>query len=160
MIARPLRYLSVAAVLAALALPVAAQDTRALAEQYVQMPGVQKMLDDMLAPEALIAQLSASLPPGSVLTDDQKTRIGAVMSESMGAMRPQMEAAMIDASASTFTAPEITALIAFYQSPEGASVMAKMQPMMVQVMGKIGPEMATVQQTMIPKVMAIMQEPQ
>ena len=48
----------------------------------------------------------------------------------MAALRPAMEAAMVEAAVETFTLPEILALEAFYETPEGAAVMAKMQPFM------------------------------
>lgn len=150
--------LAAAALCAALALPAAAQDARALAEQYVTMPGVQQMMNEMFSPEAVAAQFAASLPPGTALSQDQQDRIGALMSERLGALRPSMEAAMIDASAETFTPEELSALIAFYESEAGASVMAKMQPMMASFMGRIGPEMQAAQQALIPEVMAIIEE--
>ena len=109
------RFIYVAGFCAVLALPTAAQDTRALAESYVNLPGVQQMMDDMFAPDAMLTQLSASLPPGAALSDEQKTRIAAVMSEQLGVIRPSMEAAMIDAATTTFTIEELEALIAFYE---------------------------------------------
>lgn len=158
------RLASAFALSAALALPAAAQDAapdaQALAEQYVALPGVQQMMTDMFSPEAVMAQMMAAMPPDATLTQDQQDRIGALMSERLGALRPSMEAAMVSASAQTFTPEELQAMNDFYGSEVGASILAKTQPMMAQVMGQIGPEMQAAQQAVIPEVMAIMQEGQ
>lgn len=144
----------------ALTLPAAAQDVDALARDYVALPGVQRMMDDMFAPDALIAQFMAQVPPDVEISEEKQGRIGNLMSEAMSALRPELETAMVESSAETFEAAELEALIAFYQTEAGASVMAKMQPMMADFMGRMGPRLAEVQQSIVPEVMSILQEEQ
>lgn len=121
--------------------PVFAQDTTSLATQYVNMPEVQDMMTDMFSPTNMGNQIAASLPANVVLSEDKKRQIGLIMSEAMGDLRPKMEELMVSVSAKTFSADELIALIDFYSSEHGASVMTKMTPFMTNVMGQLQPEM-------------------
>lgn len=152
-----IRTAAAAALCGALAWPAFAQDTTALAEQYIALPSVQQMMTDMMSPEAMMAQLSAMMPAGTTLTDDQRTRLGEVLQRTLGGLRPAMEEAMVASAAGTFTAEELQAMLDFYGSEVGASVLAKTQPMMADFMGRIGPQMQAAQAAMMPEVMAIMQ---
>ena len=156
---RPTRLALAAAVCLALATPLFAQDTRALAEDYVNMPEVQQMITDMFAPDSMAAQFKSGLPPGMELTDSQSERIGILMSETMNGFRPRMEELMISSSAKHFTAEELQALIDFYKSEHGASVMAKMQPYMQDIMGTMMPEMMTAMQAIGGEIQTIMSTP-
>ncbi|MGJ8615398.1 MAG: DUF2059 domain-containing protein [Sulfitobacter sp.] len=138
--------------------PVFAQDANDLAKQYVNMPEVQNMITEMFSPTMLADQMAATLPPGVTITDDQKQRIGTVMSEAMNDLRPRMEELMISGSAETFNTDELQALIDFYGSEHGAAIMTKMTPFMTNVMGKLGPEMQTLQAKITPQIIEIMQE--
>ncbi|WP_167767002.1 DUF2059 domain-containing protein [Jannaschia formosa] len=152
------RFLTAGALCLALAAPAWAQDdTRALAEEYVALPGVQVVMDEMFAPEALVAQFMSQIPPTVEVSEAKQARIGALMSEALGSLRPELEAAMIESSAATFTAPELEALIAFYETEEGASVMTKMQPMMADFLARMGPRLTEMQQGIVPEVIAILQ---
>jgi hypothetical protein len=152
--------LSLAAALClSLSPPVFAQDVQALAEEYVRMPEVQTMISDMFTPESMAAQFKLGLPPGMTITDDQSQKIGVLMSEVMTGFRPRMEQLMIDGSAKYFTADELQALIDFYRSEHGASVMSKMQPYMQEVMGTMMPEMMGEMQKVGPEIQAILSTP-
>lgn len=147
-----------AAAFGLLTAPVFAQDTTGLAAQYVNMPEVQNMLTEMFSPTAMGDQIAASLPAGMALSDEKKQRIGAVMSEAMNDLRPRLEELMISSSSDTFSAEELQALIDFYSSEHGASVMTKMTPFMANVMGQLQPEMQALQLKVGPEIAKIMQE--
>lgn len=153
------RLASAAALALALSLPAAAQDVQALADEYVRMPEVQKMIDDMFTPASMAAQFKAGLPPGMALTDDQSQKIGVLMSGVMTGFRPRMEQLMIDGSARHFSTVELQALIDFYRSEHGASVMSKMQPYMTEVMGAMMPEMMAEMAKVGPEIQAILSTP-
>lgn len=153
-----MRNYAFALAIAVLGSSAAAQDTTALAQQYVNMPQVQQMVTDMFAPDAMGAQVVSSLPPNMSVTPDQQQRIGAVMSEAMNNLRPRMEELMVSGSADVFSAEELQALIDFYGSEHGAAVMSKMQPFMASIMGKLQPEMQALQAQVGPKIVEILQE--
>ncbi|MHA3915373.1 DUF2059 domain-containing protein [Halovulum sp. GXIMD14793] len=142
-----------------LTLPASAQDTTALATEYVELPAVQEILQDMFSAEVLTAQFKINLTPDSSLSDDQLTRIGILMAKKLAPLRPRMEEAMITASAEIFTAAELEAMIAFHATEHGAAIMTKMQPFMISVMTELGPEMLSIQQRMAPEFMKIIEEP-
>jgi hypothetical protein len=156
---RPMRYALATALCLALTPAAMAQDVQALAEEYVRMPEVQQMITDMFSPASMAAQFKTGLPPGTELTDSQSQRIGELMSKTMNDFRPRMEELMITSSAKNFTAEELQALIDFYKSEHGASVMAKMQPYMQDVMGSMMPEMMTAMQNIGGEIQTIMSTP-
>ncbi len=125
-------------------------DLRAAVERYVDSPVQQRMMDEMLSADAMITQMQAMLPQ---LTQEQLDIVGRIGAEEMATLRPEMEAAMVEAAVETFTLPEILALEAFYNTPEGAAVMAKMQPFMATTFAMIGPEMQEVQMRIGQRVM-------
>lgn len=153
---RPTRFALATAFSLALSPPLLAQDMRALAEEYIQMPEVQQMITEMFAPETMAAQFKVSLPPGTAVTDDQALKIGALMSGVMNGMRPKVETLMIESSARHFTVDELQALIDFYKSEHGASIMAKMQPYMQDVMSTMMPEMMTAMAEIGPEINEVM----
>jgi hypothetical protein len=136
----------------ATALPATAQDDalRTAVERYVTNPVQQRMLDDMLSADAMVDQMRAVAPQ---LTEEQLQIVARISAEEMAVLRPDLETAMIEAAITTFTLAEIEALEAFYATPEGASVMAKMQPFMAQAMGRVGPQMMQVQARIGQRVM-------
>jgi hypothetical protein len=115
---------------------------REAVQSFVDNPVQQQMMDDMLSADAMITQMHAMMPQ---LTEEQLQVVGRIGSEEMETLRPALEAAMVSAAVETFSLEEILALEAFYNTPEGASVMAKMQPYMASAMGAIGPEMQEAQ---------------
>ncbi|MEL7114857.1 MAG: DUF2059 domain-containing protein [Pseudomonadota bacterium] len=132
-------------------------ESEALAADYVAMPEVQQMMDDMFSPGSMGAQFAAGLPNSVSLSDAQEAEVGVLLSEVMMDFRPRLETLMRDATAKFFTAEEISALIAFYKSEHGAAVMSKMQPMMTEVMGEMMPELQSRTQAVLPQLMQIIQ---
>ena len=153
-----MKKLSLALVLAAFASPVLAEDTTALAQEYVNMPEVQAMITAMFSPETMASQMKATLPAQVAVTDDQLARIGVVLSEAMQDLRPRMEELMISGAAEMFSPDEINALIDFYRSEHGAAVMTKTTPFMTSVMAQLGPEMMALQAKIGPEIARIIQE--
>lgn len=148
-----------AAAFTLLTLPAFAQDTTALATEYVELPAVQEILQDMFSAEVLTAQFKINLTPESSLSDDQLTRIGILMAKKLAPLRPRMEEAMIASSAEIFTAAELEAMIAFHATEHGATIMKKMQPLMTSVMTDVAPELRSIQESMAPEFMKIIEEP-
>lgn len=126
-------------------------DLREAVERYVESPVQQRMMDEMLSADAMITQMQAMLPQ---LTQEQLEIVGRIGAEEMASLRPEMEAAMVEAAVETFTLEEILALEAFYNTPEGAAVMAKMQPFMATTFAMIGPEMQAAQMRIGQRVMS------
>ena len=130
---------------AALALPAAA-DTDALAEEYLALPAVQDMLSDMFPAEAMAQQFSSSMPPNVALSDDKALKVGKILSDTMQEIRPEMERLMLEKSAELFTEAELQAMIDFYSSEVGASVLRKNQTFFSATMTELNPKiMAAVQ---------------
>ncbi len=152
-----IRNTMIAASFSLLATPLFAQDTTALAQEYVNMPEVQSMITDMFSPQTMGAQVAATLPPGVTVTPDQQQRIGEVMSEAMNDLRPRLEELMVTASAESLSTAELEALIAFYRSEHGAAIMTKMSSFITKVMGQLAPEMQAMQQRVTPQLIEIMQ---
>lgn len=142
----PRRTLSLALALALGLTPFAApaqNAPEALVQEYAALPAVQEMMAAMFSPETSAAQLAATLPPGMDLSDDQLARIGAIMSAELTDFQPRMEELMIAGMVETFTAEEVQAMIDFYSSPVGASILLKTQPMFTAIMAEIAPEIQT-----------------
>ncbi len=133
-----------------------AQSTADLAKQYIEMPQVQEMISEMFSPQNMTAQMMASMPPGITFTEEQQAQLGQVLSDEMNAMRPKLEGLMEATTAELFTVEEISALITFYSSEHGASVMKKMTPMMQNVMGAMAPDLQAMQQRLTPKIIEIL----
>ena len=74
---------------AVLAAPAMAQDTRALAENYADLPAVQDMMDAMFSPEAMAVQFRAGLPPNAPITDAQVGEIAQLLSRELDTLRPR-----------------------------------------------------------------------
>jgi len=149
---------SLALVLLLLSAPAALADEmeerRAAATAYVDNPVQQKMLDEMLSAEAMVTQMRATLPPNvsDALQPEQIQTMARIASEELADLRPAMQTAMIEAAAQTFTTAELEALDAFYSSPEGASVMGKMQPFMQTFYTGLGGDMQAAQMRIIRRV--------
>ncbi|MEL6839056.1 MAG: DUF2059 domain-containing protein [Pseudomonadota bacterium] len=112
------------------------------ATEYANSPVQQDLLDSMLSPEGVMAQMglvAGQLPP------DQVEILARIVSEELATIRPAMEAAMINGMANSFTLEEITALNDFYSSPVGASAMSKMNPFMQDTMAALAPEFQKMQ---------------
>lgn len=158
----PLAAAAVALALAPLAPPSLAQDTaeapsedvRAAAERHVESDAVQGMLDRMLSPELLAEALRAQV--GDQLPPEVADQIATITTEEIEAIEPQMEEAMIEATAETFTVEEIEAQMEFYQSDVGASILSKMQPFMTRFYEAAGPAMQEAQARMMQRLQEAM----
>ena len=144
---------------ASLLMPLPAlADTKALAHEYANLPGVQQLFEDMFSSEALAAQFRLGVPAEIEISDEKLSRIGDVLSIEMNKLRPEMTDYMITSMADAFSEDELSALIEFYSSEHGASAMRKMQPYMADVMAQLMPRMGAMQQAVLPQIIEIMQE--
>ena len=133
-----MKLLKIAPFVICMATTAQAQDDLALREaalRYVNDPVQQEMMDAMSTPEAFIAQLRATLPNAS---QEELDLAAEILAEEITTLRPVMEAAMVEAAVTNFSLEEITALNAFYATPEGASVMRKMQGFMAAFWEMVG----------------------
>ncbi len=119
------------------------------ATAYANNPVQQELMNDMLSPEGVMAQMGLI---GTGLPEDKLQALSQIVSEELANIRPAMEAAMINGMASSFTLEEITALNDFYSSPVGASAMSKMTPFMQQTMAELGPEFQKMQGSLARRV--------
>lgn len=124
----------------------------AAAEQYVDTPAVQEIIRQSLSGPALANMVAEGFPANVQLSPEKMERIGNVLAEAAQPLLPKMREAMIYAAARQFTPEELNALMDFYNSEHGASVMQKMHPYLMDVMGRIAPEMAKLQQAALPKM--------
>ena len=138
--------------------PALSRDLRDLAEDYANLPEVQAMWDDALSPLYLANQFRLSVPLSVDVSNDQLDRIGALLAREMTALRPMMEAVMVDRLADMFTADELEALVAFYQSEHGASVMQKMPVFTTMYSAELAPMMQAAQREVAPAIARIMAE--
>lgn len=135
----------------------ASPELQAAAERYVNLPAVRGMMDQLLSGPSLASMATANLPAAINLSDAQMARIGAILSDEIKPFEPQIRQAMISSAVRNFTADELGALIDFYLSEHGASVMTKMQPFMQDAMGQIAPVMSQVQRKAIPRILGELQ---
>lgn len=112
------------------------------ATAYANNPVQQTLLDDMLSADGVMAQMGLI---GGAVPADQLEVLSTIVSEELAVIRPELEAAMIDGMARTFTLEEISALNEFYSSEIGASAMSKMTPYMQESMTALAPAFQTMQ---------------
>ncbi|MBO9478931.1 DUF2059 domain-containing protein [Shimia sp. R11_0] len=134
---------------------VQAQSAADLAQAYTQMPEVQQMMDDMFSKDSMISQMKLSMPASIELTEKQWNDLGTLMSGEMQGFKPKLEALMQDTMATSFSEDELQALITFYSSEHGASVMTKMPLMMQSVMTNMGSDLQAMQQRVTPQIIEI-----
>ncbi|MEM6407011.1 MAG: DUF2059 domain-containing protein [Pseudomonadota bacterium] len=127
-----------------LAGPAYADEVTDAATAFIKSPVQQNLLDDMLSPEMVLAQMQANA--GGALSEDQISVLVRIVTEELTAIRPMMEEAMIEGAAAAFTIDEINALNEFYNSELGGSAMSKMTPYMQSTMGTLGPAIQAMQQ--------------
>lgn len=138
---------------------IAQAESRAeLARQYIELPSVQRMVEDMFSPEAMLNQLKVSLPRSANVSDSKKRRMSRVLSQGMKQLQPSFEKIMISESARVFTKAELKALVVFYSSKEGASILAKMPQFMDRSMTKLAPQMQKVQKAVEPALHQIIRD--
>ncbi len=152
------RFLAPIALVLALSSPAQADDLQTLAQQYVDLPANQQMINDMFSPEMLASQFRSGLPAGLEISDEKLAKIGELMSRLLMEKKNDMQGFMVASMTQHFTEEEIAALIRFYQDEVGASAMSKMAPFMQDYMASMAPALAEIQQQMMPELMAILSE--
>lgn len=94
------------------------------ARSFVGSAGQQAVLDKMLSVERVLQQ--TGLTPDRI-PQGKEPAIRAIITEELAIIRPALEKEMADSAADVFSAAELEALTAFYQSEEGASAVGKME---------------------------------
>ncbi len=105
-------------------LPLSAQASEELAKDYVEMPAVQQMINDMFAPEQVEAMMSA-VAPGAQLDAEKISKISDLLAGVLDKLRPDIEASMVKSADEIYTDEELTALIDFYSNETGIAIMGK-----------------------------------
>ncbi|HEY8617774.1 DUF2059 domain-containing protein [Phenylobacterium sp.] len=149
-----LKSLTAAAVaLSLLAGPAAAQQPSAaqmtLVRRYmaaIDMPSMMKAMMESMTP-AMLQDMEKRL--GQSLPSDVRDALVTSTTEAVVAMTPRMMDAMAPVLASGFTEAELRAAVAYMESPEGRSFMAKSPAMMSKAMPAMQP--------LIPEMQADMQ---
>lgn len=113
--------ISAAVVCLLLAHPAAAQDVRALAREYIALPAVQDSLLNAMSPEFVSGYVTRNLSPDIKISPEKHAALTQLVTDRFAEMKPALEKSMVDAVASTFTATELEAMIAFVQTEPGAS---------------------------------------
>ena len=131
------------------------EELREAAQRYIESDGVQQMMDGMFSPEMLTSMMEAQA--GGQIPPEEMEEISRIVSDVLEESRPAMEEAMVTATAETFTLPEIEAQIEFYQSPEGAAVMSKMQPFMAAFNEEAAPAMQSMQEELMTRISEALQ---
>ena len=107
--------------------PAAAVNPRAeaLVRRYLAAIHFEQLLDTMMGATipVMTENLSKQYPS---LTPEQREQIGAVVRDTMREdFTPKMLAKMVPIYAQTFSESELEAMVAFYESPAGQSIMKK-----------------------------------
>lgn len=124
------------------------------ARAYVASPGQQALIDSLLSPEAILAQINAASPDLPPKLTDLVSRIA---SDELESLRPKLEAAMVDSAVRTFTLDEIRALDVFYNTPEGRSILLKMQPFLEDALAQVAPEIRAAQDVILERTVEALQ---
>ncbi len=127
----------------------------ALAREAIAAMQADKMLDSMTDAMKRMALQVAHLPDSA--TPEQRQKFEAYMSKVMDLSMSEAKAMitkMDSVYADIYSEAELKAMIAFFQSAEGKSMMAK-QP---QVMARIMPLAQEMQQSLMPKMQKLVQE--
>ena len=114
----------------------------AAAQAYVAGEAQQALIDQLISPAAILAQITAAIPDLPPQLTDVVSRVAA---EEMATLRPKIEAAMLQSAARTFSLDEIRALSAFYATPEGRGILLKMQPFLEGAMAEVAPDIQAAQ---------------
>ena len=116
----------------------------ALVRRYLAAIHFEGLMDAMMA--SMIPVMSDSLTKQYPnITEEQRTAIGAVVRETMhDDFTPKMIERMVPIYAQTFSESELEAMVAFYESPAGQSIMQKTP--------SIAPKSAEVARALMPEV--------
>jgi len=153
------RTIAAALFFAAASLPAAAQDDpeglREAARSYIQSPAQQAVIDRLLSADGIVAQTRQARPD---LPEEVVSQLGQIASEELSAIRDDLESAMVEAAAETFTLAEIQALDAFYRTEEGSSVLLKTQTFMQAAMEDVAPDLQAAQQQIMQRAQETLQQ--
>ncbi len=130
----------------------ATEETRELAARYLSLPAIQKMNDDLYGGNVIDSMMAMQ----DSLPEEIRKQLATILSEEFAKIRPGMEEAMIESAAATYSAEELQAMIAFYESPEGASVAVKTAPFTQKTFEIFGPQMEEFQKAVVTRLMAEM----
>jgi hypothetical protein len=147
--------------LLALATSAFAQDNNAaklpLAREAIAAMKADKMIEGMMAQmKQMAAQMSASSTPADAtpaqrkIVEDFQNKIMELSVESAKGMIAQMDQVYAD----IYSEAELKAMIVFFKSPEGASMMSK-QP---QVMQRVQPLVMSMQRDLMPKMQKLTED--
>lgn len=125
------------------------------AHSYVNTLAHQKLMDDILSPGALMAQMD---PTGTLIPNDKKGPITTIISEEMIAIRPVMLESIAQGMAARFTLEEINALTEFSSSPIGASAMSKMATYVHETLISVRPQIQQMQLNVVQRIQAELSE--
>lgn len=155
-----------AAAPAASAAPASAAK-KALAQQYFQVAGIDKMYADKKQIEALIdMQLkmadknAAQNAPPEKAAEFHKAieKIRPKLSTSVAAALAKVRPELLDVIAQAYSEAELKALIAFYSTPEGKSIVAKNPLVTAEMMRVSSKHMGAVMQDIQKSLMSSLQE--
>lgn len=127
----------------------------ALAREAIAATQADKMLDSMGGMIKQLAMQQAQLP--SEATAEQRQKFDAFMSKVMDVTMGEaklMIAQMDAVYAEVYSEAELKAMVAFFRSPEGQSMLAK-QP---HVMAKVMPLAQRMQQNLMPKIQQLIEK--
>lgn len=114
----------------------------ALAREYIRKSQIEAAMRGMFT------NLARNMPqPSDQATDVKGRQLLNSFSTGMDAALPQLMEATAEATARTFTTQELKDLVAFYGSPTGQSMVAKMPTLMQQLVPKAFQIMPTVYAT-------------
>ncbi|WP_018631703.1 DUF2059 domain-containing protein [Neomegalonema perideroedes] len=130
----------------------ATEETRELAARYLSLPAIQKMNDDLYGGNVIDSMMAMQ----DSLPEEIRKQLATILSEEFAKIRPGMEEAMIESAAATYSAEELQAMIAFYESPEGASMAVKTAPFTQKTFEIFGPQMEEFQKAVVTRLMAEM----
>ncbi|WP_300038382.1 DUF2059 domain-containing protein [uncultured Roseobacter sp.] len=130
-----------------------AQDAAQLqaAKGFVDSAGQQAVLDKMLSVERVLSQ--TGLTPDKI-PDGKEPVIREIIAEELGQIRPALEKEMSETAAEVYTAEEIAALTAFYNSDAGASAVAKTELFQTLTLRSFGPTFREARQRMAERLQA------
>ncbi|MGB0960551.1 MAG: DUF2059 domain-containing protein [Halocynthiibacter sp.] len=151
-----LRSLTVVACL--LGQSVFAGEREDLAKEYVQLPAVQTLLMNVYSPDATSGIMQSMMPPGIQLSEDQLRRVGELMAKHFTPLIPHLETSMEKTAAEVFTVEELKAMIEFYSSSAGESILGKSNVLMQKSMAEMAPHMMGAVQKLQPEMVKILSE--
>ncbi len=127
----------------------ATEESLALAERYLTLPAIKRMNDQLYGGNVLDSMLGMQTD----LPEEVKATMARILKEEFARIRPDLDAVMIRTAAETFTIPELEAMIAFYETPEGESVAAKTAPFATKTFENFSEGLAEFQQTVVKRLM-------